>query len=98
MATGVRFFGGRRRPKRAGEEPASRHRVSWRFVTANFQPEMLVKPKAAIGRSRRSKPASDPKWDRKQGVPKDRQTASLVERSTGRYSASDQSEKQPTKR
>lgn len=34
----------------------------------------------------------DPKWDRKQGVPKDPQVAKVVEKSSGRYSASEQSE------
>jgi G6PDH family F420-dependent oxidoreductase len=32
-------------------------------------------------------------WDRRQGVPKDRQMAKIVERASGRYSASEQSEK-----
>jgi hypothetical protein len=34
----------------------------------------------------------DPKWDQKQGVPKDPQVARAVEKSSGRYSASEQSE------
>jgi hypothetical protein len=34
----------------------------------------------------------DPKWDRKQGVPKDREIAKAVEKASGRYSASEQSE------
>jgi hypothetical protein len=63
-----------------------------------FLQEALMKPKAGVGRSKRTRPTSDPKWDRKQGVPKDRQTARLVERSSGRYSGSDQSEKRSTKR
>ena len=57
-----------------------------------------MKPKAAIGRSRKARQASGPKWDRKQGVPKDRHTAGLVERASGRYSASEQGEKQSAKR
>lgn len=57
-----------------------------------------MKPKATVSRSAKSGPTSDTKWDRKQGVPKDRQTRKLVERSSGRYSGSDQSDKRSTKR
>jgi hypothetical protein len=39
------------------------------------------------------KAGDDPRWDRKQGQPKDRQMKKVVERSSGRYSASEQSEK-----
>lgn len=39
-----------------------------------------------------SDPPAHPAWDRKQGTPKDSQTARHVERSSGRYSASEQSE------
>ncbi len=42
--------------------------------------------------------ASDPRWNLKQGVPKDRQMAKTVERSSGRYSASEQSEKSQSSR
>lgn len=34
----------------------------------------------------------DPRWDRKQGVPKSPQMSRVVEQSSGRYSASEQSE------
>jgi hypothetical protein len=36
--------------------------------------------------------ASDPQWDRKQGTPRNPRVATVVERSSGRYSASEQSE------
>jgi len=36
--------------------------------------------------------AADPRWDRKQGVPKSPQMKRVVEQSSGRYSASEQSE------
>ena len=36
--------------------------------------------------------ARDPRWDRKQGTPKDRKTARTVDRASSRYSASEQSE------
>ena len=40
--------------------------------------------------------AEDPRWDRKQGTAKDGQMARDVEKSSGRYSASEQAEqKQP---
>jgi hypothetical protein len=39
----------------------------------------------------------DPQWDRKQGVPKERQVAKVVEKSSGRYSASEQSEQKRSK-
>jgi hypothetical protein len=42
-------------------------------------------------RKRSNKPA-DPRWDRKQGTPKSPQMARVVEQSSGRYSASEQSE------
>jgi len=37
-------------------------------------------------------PSDDPRWDRKQGTAKDDRLASDVEKSSGRYSASEQSE------
>jgi hypothetical protein len=40
----------------------------------------------------RSDKAADPRWDRKQGVPKSPQMKRVVEQSSGRYSASEQSE------
>ena len=49
-------------------------------------------------RAKGSTTASDPRWDLKQGVPKDRQMAKVVERSSGRYSASEQSEKSQSSR
>jgi hypothetical protein len=36
--------------------------------------------------------AADPRWDRKQGVPKSPEMKRVVEQSSGRYSASEQSE------
>ena len=44
---------------------------------------------------RNDKPA-DPRWDRKQGVPKSPGMARAVEQSSGRYSASEQSEQKKT--
>lgn len=43
--------------------------------------------------SRGRNASGDPRWDRKQGQPKDRQIKKVVEQSSGRYSASEQSEK-----
>jgi hypothetical protein len=45
-----------------------------------------------LSRKQERGPAADPRWDRKQGTPKDEQMARHVERSSGRYSASEQSE------
>lgn len=47
--------------------------------------------------------ADDPRWDRKQGTAKDERIAREVEKSSGRYSASEQSEEKlpatpPTKK
>jgi hypothetical protein len=41
---------------------------------------------------KRGEKAADPRWDRKQGVPKSPQMKRAVEQSSGRYSASEQSE------
>jgi len=41
---------------------------------------------------KRSDKTADPRWDRKQGVPKSPQMKRVVEQSSGRYSASEQSE------
>ena len=41
---------------------------------------------------RKDEAANHPKWNRKQGTPKDEKTARKVERASGRYSASEQSE------
>jgi hypothetical protein len=41
---------------------------------------------------KRSSKTADPRWDRKQGTPKSPQMARVVEQSSGRYSASEQSE------
>jgi hypothetical protein len=41
---------------------------------------------------KRSEKTTDPRWDRKQGVPKSPQMKRVVEQSSGRYSASGQSE------
>jgi hypothetical protein len=41
---------------------------------------------------KRSEKTADPRWDRKQGVPKSPQMKRVVEQSSGRYSASEQSE------
>jgi hypothetical protein len=41
---------------------------------------------------KQSDKAADPRWDRKQGVPKSPQMKKAVEQSSGRYSASEQSE------
>lgn len=41
---------------------------------------------------RHNEAANHPKWDRKQGTPKDQEAAGTVERASGRYSASEQSE------
>jgi hypothetical protein len=43
-------------------------------------------------RSDEKLPGEDPRWDRKQGTPKDPKAAQTVERASGRYSASEQSE------
>jgi hypothetical protein len=42
--------------------------------------------------TRKDEAGNQPKWDRKQGTPKDERTARKVERASGRYSASEQSE------
>jgi hypothetical protein len=44
-----------------------------------------------MAQKRRDK-TEDPRWDRKQGVPKSPQMKRVVEQSSGRYSASEQSE------
>ncbi len=41
---------------------------------------------------KRSSKTADPRWDRKQGTPKSPQMTRAVEQSSGRYSASEQSE------
>jgi hypothetical protein len=41
---------------------------------------------------KQSEKTADPRWDRKQGVPKSPQMKRVVEQSSGRYSASEQSE------
>jgi hypothetical protein len=41
---------------------------------------------------KRTDKTTDPQWDRKQGVPKSPQMKRVVEQSSGRYSASEQSE------
>ncbi len=41
---------------------------------------------------KRSDKKADPRWDRKQGVPKSSEMKRVVEQSSGRYSASEQSE------
>jgi hypothetical protein len=41
---------------------------------------------------------SDPRWNLKQGKPKDRRMEKTVERASGRYSASEQSEKSKSSR
>jgi hypothetical protein len=41
---------------------------------------------------RRDDKSDDPRWDRKQGAPKSSNMARVVEQSSGRYSASEQSE------
>jgi hypothetical protein len=41
---------------------------------------------------KRTDKTADPRWDRKQGVPKSPQMKRVVEQSSGRYSASEQSE------
>ena len=48
-----------------------------------------------IDRKRDDK-SNDPRWDRKQGTPKSSNMARVVEQSSGRYSASDQSEQKKT--
>jgi len=40
--------------------------------------------------------SNDPRWDRKQGIPKSSNMARVVEQSSGRYSASEQSEERKT--
>jgi hypothetical protein len=42
--------------------------------------------------AKRDQPDPDPRWDRKRGTPKDQKMARTVERASGRYSASEQSE------
>lgn len=44
---------------------------------------------------KQSDKTADPRWDRKQGVPKPPQMKRVVEQSSGRYSASEQSEQRP---
>jgi hypothetical protein len=41
---------------------------------------------------KRNDKSADPRWDRKQGVPKSPHMAKVVAQSSGRYSASEQSE------
>jgi hypothetical protein len=41
--------------------------------------------------------ADDPRWDRKQGAAKDRRMARDVEKSSGRYSASEQREQKQSR-
>lgn len=41
---------------------------------------------------RQTEAPNHPRWDRKQGTPKDQKAAQTVERASGRYSASEQSE------
>jgi hypothetical protein len=53
---------------------------------------MARMPDRKLPRKQESSPAADARWDHKQGTPKDEQTARQVERSSGRYSASEQSE------
>ena len=48
--------------------------------------------KARSDGKRQEEAANHPPWDRKQGTPKDPQAARTVERASGRYSASEQSE------
>ncbi len=47
---------------------------------------------------RQDEAASHPDWDRKQGTPKDQKAARTVERASGRYSASEQSEEKKKSR
>jgi hypothetical protein len=47
---------------------------------------------------RQGEAANDPKWDRKQGMPKDQKAARTVERASSRYSASEQGEEKRKKR
>jgi hypothetical protein len=44
-----------------------------------------------------SESANDPRWDRKHGAAKDGRMAREVEKSSGRYSASEQSEKRQSR-
>jgi len=45
---------------------------------------------------KRDDKSTDPRWDRKQGTPKSSNMARVVEQSSGRYSASEQSEQKKT--
>jgi len=47
---------------------------------------------------RQGEAANHPRWDRKQGAPKDQKAARTVERASSRYSASEQSEEKKKKR
>ena len=47
---------------------------------------------------RQAEAANHPEWDRKQGMPKDKKAAQTVERASGRYSASEQSEEKQKSR
>ena len=47
---------------------------------------------------RQDESANHPNWDRNQGTPKDQKTARTVERASGRYSASEQSEEKKKRR
>jgi hypothetical protein len=47
---------------------------------------------------RHDEASDDPKWDRKQGMPKDQKAAQTVERASSRYSASEQSEEKQKNR
>jgi len=47
---------------------------------------------------RQGEAANHPRWDRKQGTPKDQKTARTVERASSRYSASEQSEEKKKSR
>jgi len=51
-----------------------------------------MKPKVETPKQA-AEPDPDPRWDRKQGKPKDGGMTSAVEQASSRYSASEQSEK-----
>lgn len=50
-----------------------------------------------LPRKRKESSSGDRRWDVKQGTPKDPGMAKVVERASGRYSASEQSEKKSRK-
>ena len=67
-------------------------------MRSRTQGERLMADTPRPDDKRQDEVANDPKWDRKQGTPKDQKTAKTVERASSRYSASEQSEEKKKSR